>query len=301
MKLFDNRHNAAIVAPSSKTEDSSSSSIQSFFHLDQHPHLKDSVQVQTSDAHNYVNDCEKHEEIPHLQDFLKPHHTLHVVVDGTESTLPVHEHNEGSSSFFENIPCPHEIVHVVPAGGDHTKAEDVAATTTTTATTTNAQTTPTKSPSLPPRPPKSSLRTLDGETRKAYPNTEGRRTLQFQNVILREYGMILGDHPCCRFGLPVTIEWDYLEYQPLSVDDYEVHHALRRPLRQMHLSSSQREAILQDLHYPQSDIRKARKELIRIQNGRLWTKTIVESPFLSQMDNGVRSLARKVKRRVKVL
>lgn len=61
--------------------------------------------------------------------------------------------------------------------------------------------------------------------------------------------MILGDHPSCRFGVPVTIEWDYVEYEPLSVDDYEVHHALRRPLAQMRLSSNHKQDMLCSLGY----------------------------------------------------
>ena len=81
-------------------------------------------------------------------------------------------------------------------------------------------------------------------------------------------GMILGDHPNCRFGLPVTLEWDYIEYEPLAVNDYEIHHARRRPLRQMMLPSQTRLEMFQALGYSIAELNKARKKLKQIKRQR---------------------------------
>jgi len=110
--------------------------------------------------------------------------------------------------------------------------------------------------------------------------------------------MILGDHPECRFGLPVTLGWDYLEYEPLSVDDYEIHHALRRPLQQMRLPSERRHEMFLDLRYKTAELNQTRKELIKTQNGRLWTRTLLDNPLLHHVDGGLRFIARRVKRKV---
>ena len=112
-------------------------------------------------------------------------------------------------------------------------------------------------------------------------------------------GMILGDHPNCRFGVPVTIEWDYVEYEPLSVDDYEVHHALRRPLGQMRLSSTHKQDMLRAIGYHPSELAKARRALTRCRNQRQWTTLVVESPLLSLVDGAWASLKRKIQERSK--
>ena len=105
-------------------------------------------------------------------------------------------------------------------------------------------------------------------------------------------GMILGDHPNCRFGLPVTIEWDYVEYEPLSVDEYEIHHALRRPLRKMILPSAKRKDMFRALGYKAKDLNKATKQLYTIKTQRWWTQTLL--PF-RHLEARIERLIRKVK------
>lgn len=265
------------------------------FHLSKHPHLKDSVQVQTSEKHDYVNDSEPHEEHPHLQDFLKPHHTTHVKRESSENSL--------GNEHLNCIQCAHETV-MIPSE-------------------------PHPRPSLP-RPKKTSLHVPDCESRRASNKTESRRSIKFAEVTLREYGkaaqeysllclppssldrlsgkifltqrspciirigMILGDHPGCRSGPPVTLEWDYVEYEPLSVDEYEIHHSLRRPLRNLILQADTRKKMFQALGYSALDFKKAMREVNRRKNERFWTS---EKPVaLAALEAGIESAARKVKR-----
>mmetsp|Transcript_13784 Transcript_13784/g.26447 ORF Transcript_13784/g.26447 Transcript_13784/m.26447 type:complete len:116 (+) Transcript_13784:775-1122(+) len=108
--------------------------------------------------------------------------------------------------------------------------------------------------------------------------------------------MILGDHPGCRSGVPVTLEWDYLEYERLSVDDYEIHHALRRPLIQMYMTPLQRQEMLKDIGYSAGDMAKAKRQVNKAGNQWFWTKEITQSPLMSNLDGGLRSLRRQVKR-----
>ena len=52
------------------------------------------------------------------------------------------------------------------------------------------------------------------------------------------------DHPAVSYGPPITLSWDYLEYDPLDIDEYEIHHPKRRNLRQMGLNYYQRRSLL---------------------------------------------------------
>eukprot|EP00581_Thalassiosira_minuscula_P001756 CAMPEP_0183742214 /NCGR_PEP_ID=MMETSP0737-20130205/64204_1 /TAXON_ID=385413 /ORGANISM="Thalassiosira miniscula, Strain CCMP1093" /LENGTH=194 /DNA_ID=CAMNT_0025977765 /DNA_START=120 /DNA_END=703 /DNA_ORIENTATION=- len=53
-----------------------------------------------------------------------------------------------------------------------------------------------------------------------------KRKISFGTVSVRDYGIILGDHPCCSYGPPITIDWDYHQHEALDVDVYEFENAL---------------------------------------------------------------------------
>lgn len=94
------------------------------------------------------------------------------------------------------------------------------------------------------RPKRKTLKKPDSTSRLPCPGAEARRCISFESVTLREYSMIMGDNPSCDDGLPLTIGWDYIEYKPLSVDDYEFHHARRRPLKELAFSFQKRRRII---------------------------------------------------------
>jgi len=179
MEFLLRHHDETPVEPSAPPKNSDDCS----FHLDRHPHLKDSVEVQTSRAHNYVNDSEQHEEHPHLQDFLKPHHTRHVHLAVNEKEEDESKEDEDSTTsataddsatFLQSIPCPHKTIHIDPTK----KVKDPSS---------PLREKKKDRPSLP-RPQTSSLRTPDCQSRKPCPETEERRTIQFTTVTLRDYG-----------------------------------------------------------------------------------------------------------------
>ena len=92
------------------------------------------------------------------------------------------------------------------------------------------------------------------------------------------------------------MEWDYVEYEPLSVDEYEIHHALRRPLLKMYLPPLKRQEMLQAIGYDAKDLHKAKQQVDLVRKQRFWTQEIMHSPLMYNVDGGLRSLARKVKR-----
>ena len=46
-------------------------------------------------------------------------------------------------------------------------------------------------------------------------------TISFGEVSVREYPIIMGVNPSCRFGAPVCLDWQYEELSPVSVDEFE--------------------------------------------------------------------------------
>lgn len=163
--------------------------------------MHDTIWVQ--EHHDYVNDGEEHEKNPHLQDFLVPHHSVHV----ESPTKPILE--RPCQSILHKVGCP---------------------------------------------------------SRHACEITENNRHIGFDKVIVRDYAMILGDHPNCRYGPPVTIEWDYTEYEPLDVNEYEIHHSLRRPLQQMYLTTEKRKSLLvQAARHDQKEVNLAARKVKQAQ------------------------------------
>lgn len=75
-----------------------------------------------------------------------------------------------------------------------------------------------------------------------------RKKIRFGTITIREYPMVLGDHPNVSYGPPVTLGWDYDEYEPLSMDLYERCHpsrsSLRRDMRQMMMNYYRRKNVL---------------------------------------------------------
>jgi hypothetical protein len=47
------------------------------------------------------------------------------------------------------------------------------------------------------------------------------KKVSFSDLHIREYGIILGDHPCSVSGPPITVEWQPMEMYKIPVDDYE--------------------------------------------------------------------------------
>mmetsp|Transcript_23301 Transcript_23301/g.35291 ORF Transcript_23301/g.35291 Transcript_23301/m.35291 type:complete len:245 (-) Transcript_23301:316-1050(-) len=75
-------------------------------------------------------------------------------------------------------------------------------------------------------------------------NNSKKRRVSFSHVNLREHNVILGDHPCCEQGLPVTLGWDIQQEQKLNLDYYESLQERRQRRGDFRLSFEDRRQIL---------------------------------------------------------
>jgi hypothetical protein len=73
------------------------------------------------------------------------------------------------------------------------------------------------------------------------------KKITFTNIHIRIYKQVLGDHPECIHGPPVSLGWNYIEAGTWSVDDYEEARGTYRPnAKILHMSELRRESILKD-------------------------------------------------------
>mmetsp|Transcript_1882 Transcript_1882/g.4962 ORF Transcript_1882/g.4962 Transcript_1882/m.4962 type:complete len:271 (-) Transcript_1882:119-931(-) len=241
-----------------------------------HSRMRDSISVQK--RNNKTLDDEDHEANSHLQDFLIPKTAVHVAsaelnLTKTIAELELEDYDDDEEDEEE----------------EEKKTSDVDA---------PAAIEETNHPAKPTlaRPSRSILHDADCKSRMSCETTEKRRRVGFDKVVVRDYAMILGDHPNCTYGPPVTLEWDYLEYEALTVDEYENHHSLRRPLRLLGLNYYRRKAILtENMGYSEDDLKGASKEVKRAQFKRSITRTLAP---LQKVDFAIESARRKAKRMI---
>ena len=45
--------------------------------------------------------------------------------------------------------------------------------------------------------------------------------MSFGHATVREYNRCLTDHPCVSAGVPLGLDWNFEEYSPKAIDDFE--------------------------------------------------------------------------------
>ena len=123
------------------------------------------------------------------------------------------------------------------------------------------------------------------------------RKVHFGTVSVRDYEVTLGDHPCCSYGPPVAIGWDYLEYEPVCIDEFEFRHlTARRTRREMVLNYYKRKHLLSIAGFTEDDIKAMVKEVKRAKFQRSITTKLMPYQFI---ETAILSACRKCKRLVK--
>ena len=65
----------------------------------------------------------------------------------------------------------------------------------------------------------------------------------------------------CSYGAPVGLDWEYIEYESLDLDEYENNRGKRRTLRALILNYYQRCDILENAGYTKSAIARATRAI----------------------------------------
>jgi len=92
------------------------------------------------------------------------------------------------------------------------------------------------------------------------------RTVHFSTVQIREYDLILGDHPYCSNGVPTQLGWIHVERTAINLDRYECMRGPRRKsASQFRISATARKDLLTNSEndYTKADFRRAERKLYK--------------------------------------
>jgi hypothetical protein len=128
-----------------------------------------------------------------------------------------------------------------------------------------------------------------------------RKKVRFDHIRMREYNRIVGDHPDTKVGPPISLSWEFVEKQPVHINDYE---STRKPYkRTLRMSSVTRKNILLNVfEISEEEIRSAEKEIQKIRKQRETTAKLsnVSSTIESATKKPFRKLGKKLFRSLAV-
>jgi hypothetical protein len=119
----------------------------------------------------------------------------------------------------------------------------------------------------------------------------------FKDVLIREYCQTVGDNPCVSYGPPISLDWDYEQFDSVGIDEYETSRGTRRTMRQMLLSYYQRRNLLA-WQYGVSDeeLKLAKRQANRSKSERAMTNFLMPAMIV---ETALESARRKAKRLVR--
>lgn len=91
------------------------------------------------------------------------------------------------------------------------------------------------------------------------------------------------------------LDWDYSEYAPLTVNDYELHRGNRRSLKEMGMNYYYRMDLLQKGGFSDAEIKQAMKAQSKEKMNRAITKAVI-SYQVNKVEDAVESGLRKLRR-----
>eukprot|EP00521_Asterionellopsis_glacialis_P004404 CAMPEP_0195264234 /NCGR_PEP_ID=MMETSP0706-20130129/10744_1 /TAXON_ID=33640 /ORGANISM="Asterionellopsis glacialis, Strain CCMP134" /LENGTH=206 /DNA_ID=CAMNT_0040318497 /DNA_START=35 /DNA_END=655 /DNA_ORIENTATION=- len=59
------------------------------------------------------------------------------------------------------------------------------------------------------------------ETDRTHSCQQELKCVSFEKVFIRSYDRVIGDHPCCRSGLPISFGWEVLGEETWDFEDYQ--------------------------------------------------------------------------------
>jgi hypothetical protein len=119
-------------------------------------------------------------------------------------------------------------------------------------------------------------------------------SVEFSQIRIREYEQTLGDNPSVSYGPPITLDWNFEEKEPISLEQYEAQRPPRRSVRHLCLSYYTRRNLLMWIYnLEEAALKKATKEVDRIKRERALTMYLLPC---SKVEDFVTSAGRKAKR-----
>ena len=90
-------------------------------------------------------------------------------------------------------------------------------------------------------------------------------------IAIRRYEITMGDNPGCSKGVPITLDWGYVQQPPVLLNDYldmKGGDAKPKKPRHFHLNSFKRYALLVRAGHDQEELRRVKKKIKLVKRGR---------------------------------
>jgi predicted Fe-S protein YdhL (DUF1289 family) len=88
-----------------------------------------------------------------------------------------------------------------------------------------------------------------------------RKHVTFVALHIRQHSIVVGDHPCCVQGLPITLDWNIEKEFSLVLDDYERLRGCQRSRDELRLSPEERRELLSNIS--DHELKRANRKLER--------------------------------------
>jgi hypothetical protein len=131
-----------------------------------------------------------------------------------------------------------------------------------------------------------------------------KRRVSFTTVRVREHRITMGDNPSCTYGTPVSLAWESLQREDVTLEEYEAHRygikngrkGRPRNLRELHLNHYRRRDLLQLEGYLLEEIKAQKRATDRVRKQRELTRLLAQTGVMSRIEDMVESAGRKVQR-----
>lgn len=123
--------------------------------------------------------------------------------------------------------------------------------------------------------------------------------VQFGKVFIREFEQTIGDNPSVSYGTPISLDWDYMDNDPLDLDIYDSQKT-KRTTRQMFVNHYQRKHLLIQVYgHSPAEVKTAKRatDKIKFQRSMSMMMQTTLRPLL-YVEEMRESVVRKAKRRL---
>jgi len=108
-----------------------------------------------------------------------------------------------------------------------------------------------------------------------------RKNVRFSTIEFREFNRTLGCNPACTDGPPISLDWEYVHNDPVTLDEYEGNRLPRRPRHHLILSTDTRRNILsRHFGHTEGEIKEVEDAMKLIRKKRMKTKN--EGPLVQK-------------------
>ena len=119
-----------------------------------------------------------------------------------------------------------------------------------------------------------------------------KRKVSFSSISIREHSITIGDHPDCKKGVPITLDWFYNEKNAIDINEYEIRKE-ERIKKNLVLTDLHRKSILFSFGHTHDDLAEAIKDVDKERKQRKRDKMVAK--IRGKKDNFMLSIMQSLK------